>query len=108
MILRNPAHIKALTIVDESTLIPIGISSLVRDSTHCDSIETVDDTGSSKFDTAHEPKLCMSIEQGIDRQWLAQKVGYMGDIEVSMDALASFSCKPVSCLSSAISQLNKE
>uniref|UniRef100_A0A7S2UGX8 PHD-type domain-containing protein n=1 Tax=Attheya septentrionalis TaxID=420275 RepID=A0A7S2UGX8_9STRA len=107
MILQNPAHIRALTIVDESTLIPIGVSSLVRHSTHYDSVETEDDTVNSNVDTAHEPKLCMSIEQGIDRQWLAQKLGAVGDIEVSMDTLASFSCKPVSCLSSAISQLNK-
>lgn len=127
MPLKNPAHFRALTIADEVALETLEVCDDAKKSSNMigsssknfpsnpiltknskllfsDQSFLAKVAGPTHNTTLIVPKLCPSIERGLDRSWLTSFIEF-DSMEKSLDTMSSISVKPVECMPSAIAEL---
>eukprot|EP00957_Ditylum_brightwellii_P196873 14999541-Ditylum_brightwellii.AAC.1 len=118
MILHNPAHKRALTIIDERALPPLLITQPEFDPSEDNDCDTKKDDGVDEHTESESAgfsngarddavALCPLIERGLDRLWLAHSMG-QDFSEWSQDAMESISCQAVLSIPLAMARLQEE
>ena len=104
--LQSYKQFHALTLSDEATIPSVVLDDEKKEDNpifkqiHCTRKQML---GTLRSTNIILPKLCPSMEQGIDRLWLADLIG-TANMEKSLDTMASFSVQSVDCVPSAMAQ----
>ena len=129
MSLKDPTHIRALTVVDEYELGPLMMpvydnaseeESAAPDAPNASSMQVTCEDEKKEEDTAVDPEPLVQmereyfpahpqIERGVDRRWLSHLItGEKSQTENSMDAFAGMKLNSAVCIPSAMARLQEQ